>query len=229
MIENTKNIDMMTLRQSLNQFNIMIEPIVRDIDNLIIGYNYDGKHFDQYTKHEILNSKKDLQTITTHLTNCMFLLDRMIWSKDIDCNKLLPLLSQILEILEKDNMMKYIDSEYKSMINMSEIVNMYRKYGKSHEDMINLLGRTNGLTNGILKNPDYNNSVYVSHLSVINSIIANIFSAVYQNDAVDRINSVFEKNYRSLLDFCKMNQFDMGTVLRLTINVETTGINIEFK
>ena len=83
---------------------------------------------------------------------------------------------KIYDKFKNTTMNTYINSDYESLININ----------KYNEDKINkiesfemLLNRTRLLCNNIFNNLKYQNSIYITHQSVIYAIIINLFKVKF--------------------------------------------------
>ena len=88
---------------------------------------------------------------------------------------------------------------------------------ETFDDVIN---RTKTLSEKILEDKAYQNSIYVSHLSTINGIILNL----YKNLGRD-INELLE--VESTDDFMKNHFTKPGTIFEIRINLDKKKINVK--
>jgi hypothetical protein len=133
------------------------------------------------------------------------------------------LLAASVELFEKHNIMNVIDTEYQSLVNTRDFcVN-----GK-HETFEQLSSRTKPMTLKMLTEEQYQNSIYVSHLSCLNAIIINIIESYCGTieGTIAKLNEITGKKFVSYEDFCTNNVLNMGSITRVVIS--ETGIDISF-
>jgi hypothetical protein len=141
---------------------------------------------------------------------------------------------------ERFNMCDVLDKDYTSLVNISRMLSENRV---DNENFLSVLIRTLKISNNILTDNRYNKSIYVTHLSVINCILFNIYTLIYECSCIEELNksfSVFDRmkntddkslegvniNYDSLESFCTHNMIDKGQVVKLSINRRESQISM---
>ncbi|VBB18011.1 putative histidine phosphatase [Yasminevirus sp. GU-2018] len=131
-----------------------------------------------------------------------------------DCYSIIRLLLQSTSCtLEQCDMYDVIDDGYRSLINIENYVQ------EDVETFENLFHRTSKFSKAILNVDEYNNSLCVSHLSVINAIIVNIFVDVYGGSALNELNKQFSLRSINFASFCRENVIKPGDVVSVTVEV----------
>lgn len=133
-----------------------------------------------------------------------------------------------INIFELFNMMLTVNNNYESLINLNKIAETYKIEKKRKETYEDIIIRTHKLSFNIINNNQYQNSIYVSHLTTINAIIVNLYKLVYKNDhdALHELNARFETNYLSFADFCEKNIIKVGLVKKIIIDTDKNTIDM---
>lgn len=138
------------------------------------------------------------------------------------CSEILNIFINDMAKLFMDNdMFDVLDNNYKSLIDISDNGN------EECETFPVLLNRTSKLCKIILTDINYVDSIYVSHSSVINTIIVNIFKNVYGDSYLTMLNEKFSTSCEDYESFCKSNTIKMGSILEISI-VNATDTTIRF-
>lgn len=211
-------------------------------------YTYSTKYRFHY--------RKEITTVIKNITYCMLCVDGIRYgdiSTDRHLNKclkekslgkiILDKLNQSIEILESFDMMKCISPDYKSIIDMNHYVDMYTRANERCETMESLLDRTKSLADLIVKDPEYQNAVFVSHLSVIKTVIANLYQDIYGDQGISELNRAFSENHsgndfgaggkeidddklKSYQSICEHYSLSVGSVLKLVIDPDNKTIEL---
>ena len=133
------------------------------------------------------------------------------------------LLSTCVELFEKHDIMNVIDTDYQSLISTRDFC-----VDRKQETFEQLSSRTKPITIKMLTEEQYQNSIYVSHLSCLNAIIINIIESYCGTieDTIVKLNEITGKKFVSYEDFCTNNVLNMGSITRVVIS--EIGINISF-
>jgi len=182
--------------------------------------------YSEISNDKFENAKKIAITFLTFLNNCTYekeeiikilndliiLLDKNILTKENTHIEFNNLRMRLYDKFKDTIMNTYINSDYTSLININ----------KYNEDKINkkesfemLLNRTRLLCKNILDNSKYQNSIYVSHQSVIYAIIINLFKVKFDN----KWKMMFLKKFKveSYNNFFLNYPIDQGDILKIEI------------
>ena len=180
------------------------------------------------------NAKQVAITFLTYINNCTYekeeikkilndfiiLLDKNIFKRGNNYIEFNNLIMRLYDKFKNTSMNIYINSDYESLININ----------KYNEDKINkiesfemLLNRTRLLCNNVFNNLKYQNSIYITHQSVIYSIIINLFKVKFD----EKWEEIFFKKFKvdSLNNFFDNYFIDQGDILK--IEVKQFDISIE--
>jgi hypothetical protein len=116
---------------------------------------------------------------------------------------------QVSQILNSYNMNKIINENY----NTYKIKIQVENYTETIE-------RTKILLPKLLQD----SAIYVTHLTIVNSILINIYKAIYKEYYLEKLSIEFKNNFNNEIDFCHTNLIKMGCVIRLEINKENINI-----
>ncbi len=132
-------------------------------------------------------------------------------------------LDSSMKILESYDISILIDKSYKSIIDIYDHIE-----DNGIETINDVILRTSLLVNHILHEKKYQNSVYVSHMTTINSILINIFKEMYIDDPLKYLNSVFNISLpkESLEEFCDKNIIPIGSVHKVVIELDKKSVSV---
>lgn len=206
------------LKQDLNCFTIMMND---DRYTYVTKFRY---HYDN-----------NISKILENITYCTLYIDGLIigsfpminianndYAQSYD--QLLNMINESLEIFELYDIMKHIDQSYDSVITLSDY--FAEKKVESFGDSIK---RTEYIVDKIMHCNEYQDSVFVSHLSTINALIVNFFKFAYNDPskALEYLNEQFNESYESFESFCELNPIPIGSTHSVTVNKTTNLVTVK--
>lgn len=221
-----KNID----TESKNPDIDMLRDLKLDLNHFLAMINDD--HYTYITKFRYHYDKK-ITTVMDNITFCILYIDGMIVGKmprvEIPSDKkpfdmIINLIDESLNILKSYDITKCIDKSYQSSISISD--HLVEKDIETFDDLIN---RTKTIVDLMMDQSEYQDSIYVSHLTTINALITNIFKYMSKDDvsALQFLNHYYNKSYESFDSFCKLNQIPIGSIHKITINKSLNRVIID--
>lgn len=220
--DNTKKI-LQEIRKDLDFFNVMMND---DRYTYISKYRY---HYDPNIKCVIENITYCILFIDGILVGCLPDVEEInkYYSEHTCYNIITTFIDDSLKLLELYNIVLHFDKSYKSIFDISQYL-----VGFDSESFSNIIDRTSKITYNMLNLHEYQNSVYVSHLNVINAIIVNIFKSVYNQDALKYLNIIFNNfiatcSFQSFENFCEKNPIPIGSVHRIVVDLEENHVCVE--
>lgn len=202
----------------------------QDLDNFIIMMNDD--HYTYMTKFRF-SYDKYITKVMEFVTHCILYIDGLIVGKiptmNIPNDKnafniLVDLIDKSLNILESFNITEQIDKSYDSVINISECL-----MGKNIETLCDSIDRTKLIVDKMMNCSEYQNSMYISHLTTINALIVNVFKNMFQDNisALQSLNEQFNHSFDSFDSFCELNPIDIGSIHKITIDKISTRVIVD--
>lgn len=198
-----------------------LKELKQDFDFLNIMMNDD--HYTYMTKSRYHYDNK-ITKIIENITYCILLIDGLIIGKmpriNIPSEKkpnqiLLNVVNESVRIIESYDIAKQIDKSYESVIQITDFL-----VGKENETISDAIHRTKYIVDLMMESPEYNNSIYVSHLDMINTLIVNVFNYVYNDStrALQCLNEQFDLSCPSFEIFCGKHPVPIGSVHKIEID-----------
>ena len=191
-----------------NEYNL-----IKKIHNYIINQKYKKAQIEctnllYYIQSNYYEKNKILILINQLIIN----LDKKILAT-ANNNECTDIINELYKEFNISNMNIYLDPHYKQLININ---NYYNNSIDLNENFDMLKLRTKLLCNNMISNNSYKNGIYITHLSVIQAIIINLFELVY---GINWKKSLYKQlNISKISDF--MNSYNIlpGTIIKLCIN-----------
>jgi len=199
------------------------------IDNLLSTNFYNDVYTYFFTY--IINYKTESQLLE-YLKNFIIYIHPYVSEDNDDINTIYDIITKLIIQLDKKEITNvYI---YENIKNIQKILKKYtmlnninyldKKIVIKKETYEDIILRTRELIKQMLKN----DGIYVSHLTTINAIIINLYKEIYKNDYLEILkinknnennenNKNNENNENNEINYCKNNNFSMGTIIKLEI------------
>ena len=230
--------------------NVLIE-LKSNLDLFLVMINDDRYTYVTKNIRKYIHDDPNISSAIQNITNCIIFIEGMIVCKIPNLSTLIEIgeklsprstglptvnpyavclsfIDESLKLLGLYNLSEALDTGYESIINVSNFVK-----GRESESYTDSLERSQPIVHKMLNSPEYQNSIYVSHQSIINAIFVTMFKIMFNNDALDKLISVFnsinssETIFNSFEDFCENNHIVAGAVYKVLINPAKNNIFVE--
>jgi hypothetical protein len=180
----------------------------------------------QYFENNIIKKEKLLQKLRIFLIflNAYTNINDITLISNLTLDLIIKLEKEIFDDTEIDKYILQVSQILKSY-DMNKIINHdYNTYKIKIqlENYTETIERTKILLPKLLQD----SAIYVTHLTIVNSILINIYKAIYKEYYLEKLSIDFKNNFNNEIDFCHTNLINMGCVIRLEINTENINIFI---
>lgn len=220
--------------------NMLIE-LKSDLDLFLVMINDDRYTYVTKNIRKYIHDDPNISNVVQNITNCIIFIEGIIVCKIPIMTMLVEIVKKLslydscllfindsLKLLESYDMSESLDVGYRSIINLSDFIK-----GKECESYTDSLERSQPIVNRMFNMSEYQNSIYVSHQSIINAMFVLVFKTMFNNDALDKLNAVFNSInsskivFNSFEDFCENNHITAGGVYKVSIDSTKNNILVE--